>query len=54
MLVRIVAEVTLPDGRVLRPGRIVDTKDYPGLLAAITAKAAVIASEMQETPLRTK
>jgi len=50
MLVRLVAEVTLPDGTVLRPGRIVETDDFPGLEAAIAAKAAVVAKEVLESP----
>ena len=54
MLVRILAEITLPDGKVLRPGAIVETEDFPVLEAAIAAKAAVVASTTLESPLRMK
>jgi hypothetical protein len=54
MLVRVVAEIVLPDGTVLKPGRIVETDDFPGLEAAIKAKAAVLKDERADEPLRTK
>jgi hypothetical protein len=48
------AEITLPDGTVLHPGTVVDTDDFPGLEAAIAAKAAVLKDERADAPLRMK
>lgn len=54
MLVRVVAEITLPDGTVLHAGDVVETRMYPGLDAAIAAKATVAVDDLADIPMRTK
>ena len=40
MVVRIEAVIVLPDGTILHPGDVVHTEEFPGLEAALAAKAA--------------
>jgi hypothetical protein len=54
MLVRIEAEITLPDGTVFHRGDVADTKKYPMLEYAIAAVAAIEKDKPQETRLRMK
>jgi hypothetical protein len=54
MMVRIEAEILLPDGTILHPGDVVRTEEFPGLEVALAAKAASSKDDPPVRRIRTK